>query len=125
MPCFEGSGGHWNPLQVRDMPDDVADRLLGLHQSPFSKYVEPTAESKAFHAPEDKMMKGAPANKAANEFEQVFVGGEIKDDKEPGKPIIEEKPAEPEADPQPIQLKDESNNQFKKRLKAWKDKQAK
>jgi len=73
MPCFDGPGGHWNPAEVKNVPDDMAERLLGLHASPFSKWVDPPPEEKALdHAPNDKMMHGAPSVKATNEFEQVF-----------------------------------------------------
>jgi hypothetical protein len=150
VPCFEGPGGHWNPEEVKSVPDDMAERLIGLHQSPFTK-----VEDKAFHAPEDKMMRGTEENKVGRvyldendkiitdrakikEFEQLFTG------KEPDKqgPAIAEEaaniqseiadvtgvPAEAvgqdgvTAEPEPKQQPGESNTKYKARLKAWREK---
>jgi hypothetical protein len=118
-------------MEAKNVPDEMAERLLGLHNSPFTIWQEPTPEEKALdHAPEDKMMRGAPAIKASNEFEQVFMGGEIekpKAEQAAAPEAVEESPAESIAptagqDNEPVQEKGESNSHFKKRLKAYKEK---
>jgi len=115
MPCFDGPGGHWNPGQVKEVPDDMAVRLLELNRSPFSIAEDVKPEEKAFHAPEDKMLRGAPENKATNEFEQLFTGGAL----QPKKEAAKEKVIEDTPEPEPSQERGESNSQFKRRLKKW------
>lgn len=93
----------------------MAVRLLELNRSPFSIAEDVKPEEKAFHAPEDKMLRGAPENKATNEFEQLFTGGAL----QPKKEVAKETAIEDAPQPEPTQERGESNSQFKRRLKKW------
>lgn len=59
MPFWIGYAGRWKDKEVKEVPDDIARRLLSLHHSPFvevgAKQAVPTS---------DKMVHGAPDTKA-------------------------------------------------------------
>ena len=61
MRNWVGAGGLWRDGQTQDLPDHVANRLLGLYQSPFVK-----VGGKSITPDSDKMLKGAPENKAVD-----------------------------------------------------------
>lgn len=56
--CVEWVGcyGIWHDGRTETLPDNVADRLLGLYESPF-------VEVKGTKPESDKMMRGAPETK--------------------------------------------------------------
>lgn len=58
MLTWKGAGGLWRDGQVQDLRDDVAERLLALHESPFvkvgEKSISPTSDKMIHRAEETK-----------------------------------------------------------------------
>jgi len=70
---WSGAGGLWRDGQVKTLRDDVADRLLGLYDSPFV-----LVAGKDTHPESDKMVRGAPETKEVDVKDIKKIKGENK-----------------------------------------------
>lgn len=78
MLTWRGAGGLWRDGQVQDLRDDVAERLLGLYESPFVKVGE-----KSISPSSDKMIHQAEETKA----EGPTADWKLPNEKKPEKPL--------------------------------------